>query len=201
MILIATMSRATAGAMLELAYVSLALLGVFLIAWIITSILKVRNMRLRDSMRKKQDASGDIGDRLDLVEVLPDLNKEEMKRMAIKEKERKAGQEEKINLDNYEGLPLKPKVYFDPEKDKGPPDEKPPEPKIQRSILSNEPFPKEEVASDAQSADSQKEEVTAPEPSPWMPIGKPLSKDTSESTPDADDEKGGPEDRQEKESD
>jgi len=188
--MIASMSRATADAMLELAYISLALLGLFLLAWIITSIMKVQNVRVRDTMRKKQDAGRDIDDRLDLVEVLPDLNKEEMKRMAIKEKERKAGQEEKINLDDYEGLPLKPTIYFDPEKDKGPNDEKPPEPKIVRSILSNEPFPKEEVKSDTQPADSQSEEKTAQEPSPWMPIGKPMSDDSPESASDPDNEKG-----------
>ena len=192
MYLIAALSKATADAMLELAYISLVLLGVFLLVWIIISIMKVRDIRMRDTMRRKQDAGRDIGERLDLVEVLPDLNREELKRMALEEKERKAGEVEKINLENYDGLPLKPTIYFDPEKDKASPDEKPPEPKIHRSILSNEPFPKEETEPDVQPDDIQIEEETIAEPSPWMPIGKPSGGESPGDAPDTDDEKSDP---------
>ena len=101
MYLIAALSKATAEAMLELAYISLAMLGIFLIAWIIISIMKVRNVQVRDNMRKKQDAGRDLGERLDLLEVLPDLNKEELRKMALEDKERKKGEIERIDLEEY----------------------------------------------------------------------------------------------------
>ena len=169
--------------MLELAYVSLALLGLFLLVWMITSILKILNLRVRNTMRKKADAYKDSPGRINILDVLPDLSKEELKRIATDEKELLKAKEEKINIDNYEGLPLRPKIYFDPEKDKGSPGEEPPKPTIERSVLSNEPAPQEEEA--PASGDEPMDDVSYAEPAPWMPVA--LKKEKEETSPENDD--------------
>lgn len=114
---------------------------------------------------------------MDILEVLPDLSREELKKIATDEKELLKAKEEKIDINNYEGLPLQPKVYFDPEKDKGPPDEEPPKPKIERSVLSNEPVPQEEEA--PASGDEPMDDASPSEPAPWMPVALKKEKETS----------------------
>jgi len=104
------------------------------------TIWHMRTRKMREYRRQKYSASN-LGDKLDITSVLPNLSKDEMRNIAHNEKAKK--EEETINLDDYHGLPLKPKVYFDPKRDTvvdGPQ----PEPKIKRSFLSNEPLPKPE---------------------------------------------------------
>jgi hypothetical protein len=105
-------------------------------------IWHMRMQKMREYKRRKYKAESELSEKLNITTVLPDLTKDEMKKIAVEEKAKKEG-EEAIDLDRYEGLPLKPKVYFDPEKDPSG-DEPPPEPKIKRSFLSNEPLPKAE---------------------------------------------------------
>lgn len=181
--MIAALSQSTQKAMLELAYVSLALLGLFLLVWMIASILKILNLRVRNMMRKKADAYKDAEGRIDILDVLPDLSREELKRIATDEKELLKAKEEKIDINNYEGLPLRPKVYFDPEKDKGPPDEEPPKPKIERSVLSNEPAPQEEEA--PAPGDEPKDDASSSKPAPGMPVA--LNKEKGKTSPENDD--------------
>ncbi len=117
--------------------VSIGILGVFVI-W------NMRVKKMREFHRQKERRDSQLSEKLNLTTVLPDLSRDEMKKIALEEKARK-NEEEQINLEDYDGLPLKPKVYFDPEKDAVADYKELPGSKIIRSFLSNEPLPKVET--------------------------------------------------------
>ena len=115
-------------------------------------IWHMRVHKMREYRKRKYFTKGDLSDRLDLTTVLPNLTRDEMRRIAVEDKAVKDKKEE-IDLEQYEGLPLNPKVYFDPEKDKA---DKGREikPKIVRSFLSNEPLPKQDGDTPKQSVEA-----------------------------------------------
>ena len=141
------------------------------------SVWHMRLKKMREYRRQKYSASS-LGDKSDLSSVLPSLSKDEMRRIAIGEKSNK--EQETINLDNYHGLPLKPKVYFDPDKDAAPNGPKP-EPKIKRSFLSNEPLPKSDEGEKRTVEEAYKANDITWEPWTTSPAEKVASPQTSSS--------------------
>jgi hypothetical protein len=121
--------------MLLFAFLAIVAVMIVYVVW------HMRNRKMKDYRRRKYLHTGELSEKLDLTTVLPDLSRDEMKRIALEEKAMKG--DEGIDLENYNGLPLKPKVYFDPDKDKKDTGESI-KPKIMRSFLSNEPLPKDD---------------------------------------------------------
>jgi len=181
--MIAALSQSSMEAMLMLFYVSTGFLGLFVLGWIVVRVPKLLDLWLRNKMHKNTGRIKDAEGRVDILDVLPDLSREELKRIATDEKELLKAKEKTIDINNYEGLPLRPKVYFDPEKDKGSPDDEPPKPKIERSVLSNEPVPKEEEA--PAPGDEPMDDASSSEPAPWMPVA--LKKEKEKTSPGNDD--------------
>lgn len=125
---------------IELANMFLIISLLFIAVLAVYVIWHMRMKKMREYHRDRRHRETMLGEKLNLTAVLPDLSKDEMRKIAINEKARQ--EDEQIDLENYEGLPLKPIVYFDPEKDAVADYEPPVEPKIIRSFLSNEPLPR-----------------------------------------------------------
>ena len=105
---------------------------------IIYTIWHYRNKKMREYRRKREASMSKLGEKLDL-KILPGMSKDDLRQFAVATKEEmEEGIDVKIDLENYEGLPLKPKVYFS-EEDVGA--DEPIKPTIKRSFLSNEPLP------------------------------------------------------------
>ena len=130
----------------ELANTFLLVCLIFLGLFAVYTIWHMRVKKMREYKRKRRFKEDASGEKMNITSALPDLSKDEMKKIALEEKAKK--EEEVIDMEHIDGLPLKPKVYFDTEKDPAGGDEPSPEPKIVRSFLSNEPLPKFEESLD-----------------------------------------------------
>lgn len=133
-------------AMRELAMLGLVVFIVFIAMMIGVTIMSMRDKAMRKLLRKRREKELRESESADLTTVLPRLSRNELKNFAIEEKKRALEQGEKIHVDEIDGLPLKPTVYFDPVADAAKPDDPKPKPKVMHSFLSSGPLPREEKA-------------------------------------------------------
>jgi hypothetical protein len=172
--------------MVELANLLLITFLLLVAVLVFVTIWSMRDRKLREIRRKKREKERQLGEKLNLPGVLTDLTRNEMKSIAVEEKKRRE-KDDVINIEEYHALPLRPKVYFDPAADAAPSDEQPPEPKIKRSVLSNEPLPREssppsdEPVEWTPAEDAEKEAprgIPPTMPTPLMPWGVTSSEDS-----------------------
>jgi hypothetical protein len=185
-VLTPTIAKNMTEAMRELANIGLVVFLVFIAMMIVVSIASMRDKAMRKILRKRREKELEETGEADLTTVLPQLNRNELTNFALEEKKKSEELGEQISFEKIDGLPLKPRVYFDPVKDAAKPDDPQPEPKIIHSFLSTDPLPREEKAEEEKKVVEEKKTVT----SPWMPVditkkGEESEEDVGEDEKDA----------------
>ncbi len=130
--------------MRQLAVLGLIVFGAFIAMMLTVTIMSMRDKAMRKLLRKRREKEREEQELPDLTVVLPQLSRTELKDFAIEEKKRAIEQGEQIHVDEIDGLPLKPTVYFDPVADAAKPDDPKPKPKVVHSFLSTGSLPREE---------------------------------------------------------